>query len=229
MLDYAAIGISALAAIGTLFAVGVAVWQTRRASLEAGSAQREASKLRVEAAEREERHHRELREIQLAAQERERVVRLDALAREAARLTGAERVTLVWAARRVAQLDESWMQLILSVPMEDGMRDLEIYINDELATWERHGSDPSKRENPRKSGRRANVIGNTSFQRDIQITEKQFVSLSSLSVDARFSDVRGNRWRLDDGGGLFLIDPKFVGVDTPGEPTTGAELRPDRA
>lgn len=100
------------------------------------------------------------------------------------------------------------------------MSDLEIYINDELATWEHHGSDPSKRQNPRKTGRRANVIPNASFQRDIQITEEQFVSLTSLIVDARFSDVRGNRWRLDDRGGLFLTDPKFIGVDTPGEPTT---------
>ena len=100
-LDYAAIGISAMAAMATFFAVAVAVWQTNRSRADAQAARDDAAlarlettRLQNEAARQQDRHHQAILKVEADAAERARVLRLDAYAREAAKVSGAEQVRL---------------------------------------------------------------------------------------------------------------------------------------
>lgn len=203
-LDYAAIGFSALASLGTLAAVGVAIAQTRQSRRDADTARKESAQLRAASAAQQERHHREMLEVQQAAREHERTLRLDSLARDAARESGVERVRLHW---EIATdfLPGAWITVRVLNDGGSQMLDVWLFINGERTAWL---SDGRRRDT-------TSLIPGRSFGGRVELDQKQAeaASAGTLEVEAHFTDQLSNRWRIDHANGLYLYRPRFIGTD----------------
>lgn len=211
-LDYAAIGIAAIAAIGTLVAVAVAVWQTTLARSDAKDAQREAGRLRREAAEREERHHREIVAIEAGASERERLMRLDAFARDAARVSGVERVRLTCAPAidSLAGLDADspeaqTLKRQLSIGFFNGT-DAPISIRMRI---EGHWVDLRSRMGDRAPT--AIVLADKWYRHLAELDSEDL--RDGPEVEVYFTDSRSNQWRIDRLNDLHLTNRRLVQVE----------------
>lgn len=205
VLDYAAIGISAIAAIGTLVAVGVAIWQTNRAQTDARVARAESEKLRNDAASQAERHHQEIVEIQKAAREFERTLRLDTLARDAARESGAERIRFGWKLLTNNNRSGEWIQFLIASTAATPMISARIFVDAELVSWKSGDAERTMLSIP---------AGDTkSISLQLNAAQIESIASGSFRAELEFYDPLSNRWRIDQLNRLFLYAPRFIGID----------------
>lgn len=219
-LDFAAIGISAMAAIATILAVAVAVWQTHRAQRDANAARaeamlarREATRLQSEATKQQERHHQAILKIEADATERARILRLDAAAREAARLSGADKVrvelelgTHGFDPTLLDPADAERMARQVSIGFFNGTDQairIGMRINDRWVELRNDGLGDSEREV---------LVKSQKWKRHLVIPEPEQLQ-AGVEVDIFFTDPLGNQWRIDQLSRLHLTSFRLVEIE----------------